>query len=119
MLLASEHVHHLDENRSNNNIDNLKIVSPKEHHKYHGDSRRQIKYGNAASKYLGVSKRKNRPTPWFAGLKVNGVQYLTKCFKTEKEAALAYDKLVKKHLPEGKLNFPDTGDELGDEGEEE
>jgi hypothetical protein len=35
-LTKDEHVHHLDENRSNNRIDNLIVLSNKDHGKLHG-----------------------------------------------------------------------------------
>jgi len=116
-LLPNEHVHHIDCNRQNNHPDNLMVVDITEHQKYHSHLRRQISY-KKPSTFLGVAKRRNRPSPWFGNLMVNGKQYLTSCFKTEEEAAKAYDNLVKQHLPGGKLNFPDdlSG---GEEGEEE
>lgn len=36
-LLPNEHVHHLDENPSNNDPANLEILSPSEHRLYHSD----------------------------------------------------------------------------------
>lgn len=34
-LLPSEHVHHLDHDKTNNHPDNLRIISPVEHGRYH------------------------------------------------------------------------------------
>lgn len=35
LLKSDEYVHHIDENKENNNINNLKLVSPKEHNTIH------------------------------------------------------------------------------------
>lgn len=38
-LLSSEHVHHKDENKANDDIDNLEVLSPQEHTKLHATGR--------------------------------------------------------------------------------
>ena len=35
-LSSDEHVHHVDGDRSNNDPDNLEVMAPSEHHKFHG-----------------------------------------------------------------------------------
>ena len=42
-LLSSEIVHHIDEDRTNNSIDNLRLVSRREHNLIHQENRRQKK----------------------------------------------------------------------------
>lgn len=55
---------------------------------------------NSSSKYLGVSlktdKRRNTTT-WRAAVWANGKSVYEKCFKTETEAAKAYNKIAKKY----------------------
>lgn len=42
-LLSSELVHHIDENKTNNQITNLKIMSRSEHSRYHAQKRQQAR----------------------------------------------------------------------------
>jgi hypothetical protein len=61
-----------------------------------------------SSKYKGVAKRthQGRKKPWCAQLKVNGKYRYVGTFVTEREAALAYDKVAAKEFGEfANLNF--------------
>jgi len=108
-LTSEEHVHHKDKNTLNNSIDNLQVVSRSEHMSLHGPDRRQ-QIWQKDSQYLGVIKKKNRPRPWYAVVQIARKTYRTPCFEAEIEAAYAYDKLIERHWPEGKRNFPGKKD---------
>ncbi|HHX80898.1 MAG TPA: GIY-YIG nuclease family protein, partial [Acholeplasmataceae bacterium] len=55
---------------------------------------------NGTSIYYGVSMRKNRKSiSWQAVIKINKKQKHIGCFKTEIEAAKAYDNFVKENIP--------------------
>lgn len=73
-------VHHKDNIKTNNSLDNLEIVSKRKntytHHK-------------GTSKYRGVSKRGSK---WEARIYYNGKDNGLGLFNTEKEAHLAYQK---------------------------
>ena len=51
-LKRSEHIHHIDENPSNNSIENLKLVSPSEHSKIHWGSPEMKKWQSERVKRL-------------------------------------------------------------------
>lgn len=52
-LKSNEHIHHIDENPKNNNISNLKIVSPEEHVRIHKPAlkNRNCSYMNCDKKH--------------------------------------------------------------------
>lgn len=59
------------------------------------------------SQYKGVKHRKGEST-WRAQLKLHGVLFNAGPFKTEVEAAIAYDQLAKRHFGEyAYFNFPE------------
>ena len=67
--------------------------------------RKNVCYSN----YVGVSRQKNsNKNPWRAYITFKGKQILLGGFKTEEEAALAYDKKAKELFGNNaKVNFPD------------
>lgn len=52
-LTANEHVHHIDKNKANNNIENLLIVDPHEHGRYHKGKRVSRERGRQTIKFEG------------------------------------------------------------------
>ena len=74
-----------------------------------GASRFGKKNSKATSKYFGVSKvvRKNGSIYWQVLFVMNKKREYVGCFKTELEAAYAYDKYIKKYDFNRPLNFPD------------
>jgi len=81
--VAGNVIDHIDFDRTNNNVDNLRIVSHREN-----CVRREKKY---TSKYVGVSWDKFR-SKWVARINANGKYKFLGRFKTEEEASKAYQK---------------------------
>ena len=80
-------IDHIDNNRLNNNVNNLQILTALEHsHK----TKKEIK---SSSKYIGVSWFE-RDSLWRARFKTKHLGY----FKTEIEASNAHKEAVKKYL---------------------
>lgn len=52
-LRSNEHVHHIDKNKANNNIENLLIVDPHEHGQYHRGKRISRVRGRQTMKFEG------------------------------------------------------------------
>lgn len=74
-------VDHINFNRLDNRVENLRIVSQREN-----TNRKHI---NSSSKYVGVSwKKKNKK--WTANIRHNGKQEYLGLFNTEVEASIAY-----------------------------
>lgn len=97
---SGEYVAHINENRMDNRRANLRIcTSP------------QSKWGRnkpkGKSEYLGVSSTKRRPGRWHVRISCNGVRHHVGYFKSEIEAAKAYDRKARE-LEGGvaKTNFP-------------
>lgn len=77
------HVNHKDKNPSNNCIDNLEYVTPKENLS-HGSKR----------KVIGAYWDKRAET-WVATISLDGVSHYLGAYLTEKDAATAYLKVAK------------------------
>jgi hypothetical protein len=89
---------HIDRNGLNNQRDNLPICTIAQNNM----NKRSV----GKSKYLGVHRWKNR---FVAQICMDGKQYRLGFFKTEKEAAIAYDKVARNHHREfANLNFPNN-----------
>mgnify|MGYP003648773144 CR=1 FL=1 len=78
-------VDHIDENKANNNLSNLRLVTNRENL-----SRRKC----GSSKYVGVSWF-NRDSKWVAGIKINGKRKHIGYFTNEIDASNAYQEALK------------------------
>jgi hypothetical protein len=91
-------VDHIDGNKSNNNVNNLRMLTKAENSRAF---RKKAK--NCTSKYLGVCLDKRpriKNKKWYSKIELKGKSYFLGYHKTEEEAALAYNKKAKK------LRFP-------------
>ena len=79
-------VDHIDNNPSNNNLDNLRVITQREN-----TNRNHLK---SSSKYTGVSFC-NRDNKWKAQIQINGVNHFLGRFKTELEAHNTYQNKLK------------------------
>lgn len=99
-------VDHIDHNGLNNQRSNLRICSRKE------NRRNQRGFFNSKSIYKGVAfgidrRNKNEYTYIKAKIRFDGKVINLGNFKTEKDAAIAYDKAAMEHYGEfACLNFP-------------
>ncbi len=80
-------VDHINNDKSNNRIDNLQLLSTRENVSKH------YLRTDKSSKYVGVCWHKNNNN-WTAVIHINGKQKHLGCFKTEYEAHLAYQKAL-------------------------
>ena len=88
---------HIDMDRSNNRIDNLREVT-------NGQNMRNVK-GRGKSKYLGVGWNKKR-NKWQVQTRHEKVTYYIGCFDKEEDAAKAYDQFcIDNNLYTANLNF--------------
>lgn len=92
-------VDHIDRNKCNNTLDNLRIAT------YSQSNMNKRKIFNATSKYKGVSWHK-RDNQWRAYIKINGKVRNIGYFRNERHAAIAYDLWAKELFGDfAKLNF--------------
>lgn len=87
-------VDHINRDKLDNRKSNLRICSHRE------NMRNSKKRSFTSSKYKGVCFRKNRKSPFFAYLDKDKKRKCLGYFKTEAEAALAYNKEAKKSFGE-------------------
>ncbi len=78
-------IDHIDNNKTNNSLENLRWVS------YSENNRNISKQKNASSKYLGVSKKRKK---FQARISIDGKQVNIGLFKDEIEAVKAYNNKV-------------------------
>ena len=82
-------VNHIDFNRSNNNVNNLEVISQRQN-----SNKKHIK---SSSKYTGVFWHKSR-NKWVSSIKIDGIQKNLGGFIDEYEAHLAYEKALKEKV---------------------
>jgi hypothetical protein len=81
-------IDHIDRNKMNNRVSNLRYVSLSD------NSKNQTKHADSISKYKGVSFDKSN-NKWIAKICIDGKLKHIGCYKTEVEAATAYNELVR------------------------
>ena len=79
-------VDHIDNNRSNDDLDNLQIITQREN---------LSKNRNPISGFTGVSKINNK---WRAQIAINGTKLIIGAFNTPEEASEAYQTKLKEHI---------------------
>lgn len=95
-------VDHADGNGLNNQKSNLRACTPSQ------NSQNKKKDHNSLSKFKGVHPN-TKNCRFRATIRINGTIKNLGVYKTEKDAAIAYDKAAKKHFGEfARLNFPKT-----------
>lgn len=82
---VSSVIDHINGNRSDNRIENLRAASTR------SNNQNRSKSEGTSSKFKGVHFRKDRQK-WQAQIKNDGVSIRLGCYFTEEEAALAYNK---------------------------
>jgi len=81
---------HIDNDKANNRLDNLRLLSHRENSaRYHDDNK------NNTSTYRGVHYNKAGRRHWKAQAGFDGESYYLGCYYTEIEAAAAYIKAVR------------------------
>lgn len=96
-------IDHIDGNRQNNNVLNLRKVT-------HADNQRNQRSQRGTSKYLGVSWKSDRGR-WKAKIRHNGKHHHLGYHDLEEDAARAYDAAARELHPGGRLNFPLPSDQ--------
>ena len=92
-------VDHIDGDRKNNKLSNLRWATPKE------NGANKTKRANTSSKYKGVHFNK-KMLKWQANLRTNGKTYHIGCYNNEQDAARAYDEKAIEFFGEfAKINF--------------
>ena len=79
-------VNHIDFNRTNNNVNNLEIITSREN-----TNKKHLK---SSSQYNGVHWHV-RNKKWMSRIKINNKEKHLGCFKSEYDAHLAYEKALK------------------------
>ena len=97
-------IHHINRDKLDARRANLQLMDRSEHIWTRGPLTRN----GATSKYKGVNRNKARKTPtWIATARIGGRQRYFGTFKSEEEAARAYDAAVLRDVgPHAFLNFP-------------
>jgi len=97
--LNKKSVDHIDNNRKNNMLSNLRWATSKE------NCANRSKRENTSSSYKGVSFNKEKQK-WLVQLRTNGKKYHIGYFNNEQDAARAYDEKAIEFFGEfAKINF--------------
>jgi len=99
------HIHHRNGDKLDNRRENLRLCDRA------GNSANRSKVSRpTSSKYKGVHTRKSTPGRWFTYMRINGKQTYIGTFKTEIDAAIAYDSAALTHFGAfACTNFPAVG----------
>ena len=89
-----EFIDHIDRNRSNNKIENLRSVT-----KSQNQWNRKPNKNHSSSKYKGISWDKQNQK-WKVRIRINGKRINLNYFKSETDAAIAYNKAAIKYYGE-------------------
>ena len=93
-------VDHIDSDKSNNRLNNLRVVTQRENNHYYQKSRSKVK----TCEYVGVTYSKEKDL-YFPTLSVGRVNYILGSYKTSEEAKMVYDKALKDWVDEGKIPY--------------
>ncbi len=105
-------VDHIDHDRSNNTIGNLRWVSRTE------NNQNCVKRKNATARYKGITWHK-AANKWAAQIQINGKKTHLGCFDDEKDAARAYNEAAIRHFGEYALVNEFTEDEDDDDDDDD
>ena len=96
-------IDHIDRNKTNNSITNLRWISSS------NNNRNRPKFKNSLSKYMGVCFDKARGK-YRAQIQINNKNKYIGLYETEEDAGRAFDNFVKQHNLTDfyNLNFPDN-----------
>ena len=95
-------IDHKDSDKANNKLSNLRIATSSQNCAAAKPSRKGV------SRFRGVKKSRRIENPWVASISKDNKTYHLGNFKTEEEAARAYDKKAKEfHGEFANLNFPE------------
>lgn len=86
-------VDHINNNGLDNRRENLRLCTPHENSMGQG-----VNPNRGTSKYKGVYLHNSGPNPWVAEIKHNRKLHYLGCFKTEKDAARAYNEAAEERF---------------------
>jgi len=84
---GTHHVDHIDFNKINNRLNNLRILTARENRSHHKQS--------TSSKYIGVHRNYNK---WCVNFGLKNKKYHVGLFENEHDAHLAYQDVLNTHL---------------------
>ena len=118
------HIHHKDENKTNNDINNLELMTASDHMKLHMSKRNIPHYGKERKldDKIAISKSRNsigffRVTKQYSDNYKQGFRYIYKYYKNGKQksiSSVSIDKLREKVLSKN-LEWKKIGDKMSDE----